>query len=535
MINRIDAFSVGLLNKLCYDYIQESDFLQFAYNRSHKLESYPAQIAEKKKNYPAYHRMQLVNAMRTKYQELGISEKQAPKVFQNLKALESENTFTVTTGHQLVLFGGPLFTTYKILTAVKLAEELSAQSTENKVVPVLWLASEDHDFEEIARFFVKDTWLNWELPHQGEAVGRLRIANLEPLIQQVQELLPDNHASRRLIQLIKSCYKEGELLANASFRFFHEYFKDLGLLVLDPDNPELKSLFRPIMEKDLATSTHFQVQQEGDKQLAAHYDLQINARACNLFLLDEAGKRNLLKKDSSGNSFSLSDSDQNFDLNNLLEILKSNPERFSPNVNLRPLYQECVLPNLAYVGGPAEIAYWLQLKPLFDANALCYPIPVLRHMQVIFPPGLNKRLEEMQLNPQDILLPLSKLEALFYEKQGDTEVPLLAEQILESWQRIYEEMTKVDGELSHETLQDKLEDKQELKELVKKYQQLRRKKHESKLLKLEGWRKELFPGGILQERNLILPEMEALYDSFWAARILDFVKPFEKGMLLEFC
>lgn len=182
-------------------------------------------------------------------------------------------------------------------------------------------------------------------------------------------------------KVLKSSYLESKNLAEATIKFYHFLFEKWGLIVLDPNCQVFKKELVSVIKQDLLTNEIYEAQLKSDKALEANYKLQINARAANFFYLDQSLGRRLIKK-SEGN-YLLGDQAWINDAVELEKHIEEYPERFSPNVNLRPVYQEIVLPNLAYVGGPAEIAYWLQLKPNFDSTGVQFPMLVPRFFATI--------------------------------------------------------------------------------------------------------------------------------------------------------
>ena len=316
------------------------------------LLKFEQQIALKKQSYAAAQRELLTKVLHQKYKSLTVSE----KLKSNLNLLEDSNTYTITTGHQLCLMTGPLYFIYKILHVIKLAEELKLAFPEQHFVPVYWIASEDHDFEEIRSFLLFGQKWTWESNQKG-AVGQFNTNDLQPLLQALAEKFqnqPDGEIHRLIEKLKNPNYGIG------FFEFVHELFSAYGLVIIDADNTPLKESAWPIWEKDLCTyDIHHAVIKQSKALEEQGLSTPIESKASNLFLLDNE-KRERIEKPTQ------------------FPFHKENSAQLSPNVVLRPLYQEWILPNLAYIGGPSEIAYWQQLPLAFATLDLPFPLTVRR-------------------------------------------------------------------------------------------------------------------------------------------------------------
>jgi bacillithiol biosynthesis cysteine-adding enzyme BshC len=381
MLERVNLNETPLINPLALDYLNKDAFLKDFHSYSHELSNYE-KLINAKSNFPVDRRNLLVDELLNQYANAGIKLKENSLVKKHILDLGNENTFTVTTGHQLVLFGGPLFTTYKILSTLKLAAELNKAYTEKSIVPVFWLASEDHDYEEIKNTYINGENLVWNTAHDAEPVGNLVLNGFENLIAELEQILPNSAQKTSHLKIIRDSYQDGFSLSKATLRYFHQVFEEWGLVIIEPSNPLFKAEMKSVMISDIIEHNSFKAQLVSDRILSEKYSLQIGAREVNFFYFTENGKRILLKKTQKG--FSLADSSQSFSTSEIVELIEKHPERFSPNVNLRPLYQETLLPNLAYIGGPAELAYWLQLKSIFDANKLPFPALVLRMLHLFW-------------------------------------------------------------------------------------------------------------------------------------------------------
>jgi bacillithiol biosynthesis cysteine-adding enzyme BshC len=311
----------------------------------------------------------LVRVLRSQYD--GLPAETA--VEQSLRDLARPDALTVTTGHQLVLFGGPLYVPFKLLNTVRVARELQA-ATGRPVVPVFWMATEDHDRAEVDHTYFNDHMLQW--PGQaGGAVGRMPLHGIGPAVEEAIAHLGEGAHALEMASLLREHYRPERTLAEAARGFVHALFGRFGILVLDADAPELKRLFAPVVKEELLNQVAERSVSFANARLSEQFTVQAHAREINLFHL-RPGHRSRIVLD--GDAFRVLDGGPSFTLDELLAEVDAHPERFSPNVLLRPVYQEVVLPNVAYVGGGGELAYWLQLKWIFQALQVPMPRVLLR-------------------------------------------------------------------------------------------------------------------------------------------------------------
>lgn len=341
-------------------------------------------------------------------QHLGLDS--ADKTLANIRALRDPHTFTVTTGHQLVLWGGPMFFVYKILSAIRLAEELQAQFPQHRFVPVYWMAGEDHDAEEINHYHPAFTNRVKYKGHFAGPVGR------HVLEQDIASTFPPH-----LADAVRRFFVPGVRYAHAFRQFVHHLFGHYGLVILDSDDRALKQLFVPALTRELFTPfAHDAVGQVNVNLHAQGYAIQATAREINLFWMED-GLRQRIEKDQNG-YFLVSNGEKmsrRFSEQELRDALKDAPEHFSPNVILRPAYQETILPNLAYIGGWGEFAYWMQLGSVFDALELPFPVLIPRMNASLLPAEDEALLAAQGLVMQDLTKPLHTLQEQIARKVWD--------------------------------------------------------------------------------------------------------------------
>jgi bacillithiol biosynthesis cysteine-adding enzyme BshC len=373
------------------------------------LESLTAQAREKKQAYSSKHREVLVHEL-----ELQLAQKLSESQRKNLDLLRLEDTFTITTGHQLTLFGGPMYLVYKVLHVVKLTEMWNKSQSEFKAVPVFWMASEDHDLDEVRSTHLFGKKFIWETDQTG-AVGRMKTTGLTEVLESFKELFAGKDAEIEALLKLESAYYAGFNQA-----FLSSLFAEFGVLVIQPDSAALKELFLPVMKREMEENCSFPAVSKMNAVLAKMgWEPQAQARVINLFHLSE-GKRSRIEK--SGDSFKMNDA--HWSAEELLKTVHNHPEQFSPNVILRPVYQETILPNLAYIGGGGEMAYWVQLKYVFAAHETVYPLIQQRNSLHVIDAGMQKRMEKLDFAVQDYFLAVDTLKKRFISENSAEEVDM---------------------------------------------------------------------------------------------------------------
>ena len=357
-LEETDCFS-----KTFTDYLAGKNELTSFYNQYPSIHSFNESIKSRK--FTRQKRDTLCSIVASQYSNFTPSS----TVSENIQSLKNANTFTITTGHQLNIFTGPLYFLYKIITAINTCKELKNKFPNYHFVPVYWMASEDHDFEEISYFHFEGKKISWETDQQG-AVGRFDPKGL----LEIARKLPAGAS------FFNDAYNESNL-AGAVRKYVNYLFGDEGVVVLDGDEADLKKSLIPIIEDDLFHhNSEKLVSKSSDLLNKSGHKTQVTAREINFFYLDN-GIRERIERTTQG--FHVVDTTIKFTGKEIKKLIQEHPEKFSPNVILRPLYQEIVLPNLAYIGGPSEIIYWLQLKGVFDHFEVPYPFFMPRNFGLI--------------------------------------------------------------------------------------------------------------------------------------------------------
>lgn len=502
MIFRRDAVSLretGRFQKIVCDYIDAEQFLREFYAHRPVPDAFAEAISLKSKQ--RINREALVAVFKRQYEAAGILD---DKLTEQIESLNQPNTFTVTTGQQAGILLGPLYTALKIVSAINLAKKLKSLYPGQNFVPVFWIATEDHDVEEIRHVYVQGKKLSWETGQNGP-VGRFSTAGLDKVIQEFGEIAGKSPKAVYLTKLLEEAHKL-PTLSLATRYLVHEFFGKEGLLILDADEPELKAEFAPVIREDILSEHSSRLVNDSKRRLEIRYKSQVAGREINFFYIGD-GYRCRIVKSASG--FETNDGRFSWTFEELKQEIDRNPGAFSPNVVMRPLYQELILPNLAYIGGGAEIAYWLELKGVFDYYKLPYPVLMLRNSVMLIDALNAHRVRNEKLKVADLFLSAEDLfrRQLLEERGGD----LLGKEVMGYLQKINEELRKkaeaIDNTLVAAADGSGKRIEYELERFRTKL--LRQLKKNSAVCRnrIETLLSALFPGGSLQERKESLPGM----------------------------
>jgi bacillithiol biosynthesis cysteine-adding enzyme BshC len=487
---RIAFQQTNQFDKIFLDYIAQQPALQAFYDLFPTIENFEQQITlQKAKSFSAAQRQQLHTALQKQYSHLSNPPQLA------LDLLLNENTFTVTTGHQLNIFTGVLYFHYKIITVINAAKQLRQKYPQYHFVPVYWMASEDHDAAEISYFKLFGKKYTWNTTNFSGAVGRFSPHSLQNVIDEVPEM---HH-------LFVKAYKESNTLAEATRLIVNELYGHEGLLVIDGDDAILKKQFVPHLQKELKEQTSFQAVQQTSAALEKlNYKTQVFAREINLFYLDHNLRERIVKEQEGENViYKVLNTSLHFSEQEIMQLVAESPEKFSPNVILRPLYQEVILPNVSYTGGPGELAYWLQLKGVFEAFEVPFPILLPRNHALFIHKKDVDKLEKNGLSIEDIFLSPQELKNKLVKILLQTPLDLAEEkQIFQlNFQGIVQKLTSVDTSLQGYTQARIKEVEHIIEQLEKRLQKAQEQKHETSIKQVLAIQEKLCPNGGLQERS----------------------------------
>jgi len=506
--------STQLFSKLINDYVEGKgtaiDFVQYAPN----VEGYQAAI-EGRKLHPI-DRGLLVEVLTAQYANLDPEA----AVQQHIELLKSDETFVVTTAHQPNLFSGPLYFFYKIIHAIQLAASLKKQFPQYNFVPVYYMGSEDADLDEVGSFNLDATRYQWSTKQTG-AIGRMMVDDaLLKLIQQLEgywSVLPQGKSA---LAILKEAYQKGKSINEATLSFVHAFFGPKGLLVLQPDDAKLKAAFIPVMEKELLTQFSHDAIQPAIAALSKAYHVQTEGRTLNLFYLKEQTRARIEKQ---GDQYIVVDTDIRFTQSEILTELHQYPERFSPNVILRGVYQETILPGVVFVGGGGELAYWMELKNVFQQVGVHYPLLQLRNSFLMMNQKQSAQWKVMQFEAHDLFKPILDLEVAYVKKHASEALHLndQMESLTNLYTVIKNEVVKVDPTLGAHAENLAHQAKAKLEELEKKMVRAERRKQAVAIQRIHRIKKELFPQDNLQERVENFSKWVGQYDQSWIETIME--------------
>ena len=372
---RLSYQETGRFSKLVLDYINQKESVKDFISEFPTIKNFRKQID--KKSNDIIDRELLFEALKEQNTKIDLSKSSQA----NLNLLKDNNTYTVTTGHQLCIFTGPLYFIYKIISTINLVNSLKSQYPSYNFVPVFWLASEDHDFDEISSINLFNKKVSWKTNQKG-SVGRMKLDDFDLVLDKLDDLMCNDKNYQYLREIFRNSYNKKNNLSEATRFLINQLFGSYGLLVIDGDDKKLKRKLIDVIDKDINENHFYKIISNTNKKIQKLYHKQAFVRPVNFFDISNNNRvriKNKIDKQKISNS----------------------PENYSPNVLLRPIYQEMILPNIAYVGGGGEISYWLQLRDVFSELSLSMPIIVLRNSVLFIDEKQSKKITDLGLNSID--------------------------------------------------------------------------------------------------------------------------------------
>ena len=511
---RIPYRQANAFSNIVLDYIDRAETLQPFYSNTPSIAGVQQQIKQRENDRTD--RQVLVNVLNEQYKSISPNE----KVNSNINKLAEENCFTITTAHQPNLFTGPLYFIYKILHTIKLAEHLQQSLPGYSFVPVYYMGSEDADFDELGHFYLDGEKKEWNTKQTG-AFGRMKTdKELIKIIETLNGQLGIYPHGEEIIQLLHDFFKEGETIQQATFKFIDALFVQYGLIVLIVDHPALKKQMTAIFRDDLLKQLASDIVEKTSAKLDENYKIQAKPREINLFyMVDEIRSRIEWVNDH----YVVHGTRLTFSKDQILNELEMHPERFSPNVILRAVFQETILPNIAFIGGGGELAYWLQLKALFNHYNVPFPVLVLRNSFLIIEEKWKNLAKKLNLGVDDIFLPVEEI--INKKVTEDSKLELSLNGTYQKSNDLYESLIKQAGSIDSTLIQhvEKLKTQQleKLKELEKKMLRAEKRKFGDQQRQIEKIKDRLFPKDGLQERYDNLLYYYAMYGPEFIQKIYD--------------
>jgi bacillithiol biosynthesis cysteine-adding enzyme BshC len=492
---KIPYSETGYFSKLICDYINQNPALSPFYQAPPAAESLMHQIKLKQAVFSQEQRTVLSSRLEKQYHQSAVSE----ATQKNIDALKNPNTFTITTGHQLNLFTGPVYFLYKIASVVNLCKTLAKKYPSYNFVPVYWMATEDHDFEEINHFFFKGKKIAWQKDAKGP-VGEIDTQGLGTVFSEFAKVLGDSVSEKYIKELFSNTYLKHTNLADATRFLVNELFAKEGLVIIDGNDAELKKQFVPVAKNEIENQLSYKIITHTTSQLvAAGYHEQVHPRELNLFYCKPGIRERIVAKPGG---FSVLNTSLFFTKETLLSALQENPAYFSPNALLRPVYQEIVLPNLGYVGGGGELAYWFQLKDYFKKISVPFPILLLRNSVLFVSEKISKKLKKLDVPVEKLFLSPEALTAWFTKKNSELKIDFLPQKELlkNQFKALYVVASKTDKSFLGAVAAQEKKQLKGLETLEKRLLKAEKKQLKDKIDRLLALREALFPNRNLQER-----------------------------------
>ena len=495
-------------------------FLDYVYEYENVAAFYPKNYREQEK-YPA-HFHEVVSRSRIFSDEIaGIIthqyslEEPSAKTLENLQLLKQKNTIAILTGQQLGILGGPLYTVYKIITAIKLCASLKSQYPEYNFVPVFWLEADDHDYEEVRHIQILDKEnafrrisypIDESFDEEKGTVGDLRFTEaINGFFAELEENLRPTEFTGSILDALKATYSEGKTFKSAFRELLFGLFDAHGLIMFDPQDIQIKRLLRPVFQKEIHNYLlHAEKVVARSAALEDVYHAQVKVRPLNLFYHLDKGRYAIDPDDEGG--FRLRKKRVKFTHEELLQLADEFPERFSPNVLLRPICQDYLFPTGFYIGGPAEVSYFAQIMPLYNLFSIPEPIIFPRASVTLIEKNIAGILEKFYLTLRDVYLNQSSLQekvmnSILSVNLNDTfsELELKITGLMDELKAKLQSLDRTTADASEKY---KVKLVSSLVELKSKAMESEKRKHEIVIRQLQKLVDSVYPQEALQERQL---------------------------------
>jgi bacillithiol synthase len=504
--SNVSYSSTNFFSKIVNDYTQFNDSLKpFVVDFPSKV-AFEKKIEERKKL--SCNRNKLVEVITQQYQNISLTSIQN----NNLDLLLQENCFTVTTAHQPNIFTGPLYFIYKIVHAIKLSEELKYLFPENNFVPIYYMGSEDADLDELGNFTIDGYKRTWQTNQTG-SVGRMLVDDaFLKLIHDFSHQLNVLPFGKELSELMATSYTKATPIQQATLKLVNKLFANYGLLIIIPDNALLKTTFNEIVTKELVEQFSHKAVEATNIELSKHYNIQAAGRDINLFyLIDD--KRERIEKEE--NFYVVKALEKTFTQKQILHELEVHPERFSANVILRPVFQETILPNIAFIGGGGELAYWMQLKKVFDAVNTSFPILVLRNSFLLIEDRHQQKIQKIGFNDielfEDDAILLKKMVTI--QSKNNWHIEQEIEQLKLVFNSLNNKANAIDTTLIDHVQSVLVTTQKKLKGIEAKLYRAEKRKFTTQHEQIKNIKSSLFPNNNLQERVENFSSFYAKYGS----------------------
>ncbi len=525
MRKQIPFNTIPQLSKSDLAYATADPILEPFFKYNVDIQSFEKVISDKKSQN--INRKLLVEVLKKQYEDFDFSEKTAA----NIALLGKENTFTVTTAHQPSLLLGPIYFIHKIASTINLARQLNVKYPENNFVPMFVIGGEDHDFEEASSINLFGKKLTWQTDETG-AVGMMQTENLKNVLEELKPILGESENANTIFALIEKNYTSQKIYHTATQGLINDLFGKYGLLVLNPNDKALKTNFIPFILKEILEQPSQKLVESTQQSLGnLGFKAQAFPREINLFYLKEQLRERIVFEEDT---YKVLNTDYTFSREEIVKEVENYPERFSPNVVLRPLYQEVTLPNLAYIGGGGEIAYWLERKIQFEFFDVNFPMLIRRNSAVIIDEASRKKMEKLDLSYEDLFQDSDFLTKKYVTKNASSELNILQEKtaLKAIFDRIENIAKEVDTTLTSAVAAESVKQLAALDQLENRLVRTEKQKHEVAINQIKNLLQKFCPNNGLQERfDNFLPYYVKYGDKLFEI-LIENLNPLEQGFIV---
>jgi len=513
-------------DKLILDYLNKDAFLRKFYAFEDDIEGIKERIDSYENRY--IDRNLLKTVIIGQYRSSGIEV--TKNVAKNLELLTDSKTFTVTAGHQLNIFGGPLYVIYKLIATIKLSEELKKKFPENNFVPVYWMATEDHDIEEISSVSLFGKTFKWNSTWKGPA-GNMPLSGLQDVFNELKNVFGSSAHTEELSSIITSSYFKSTNLADATRKWINALLGTYGLIILDGNDSSLKKQFTNVFKDEITNQSSSSILNSTTTELGKKYHPQVKPREINLFYMGENFRERIIKENDI---YKILNTNIIFSRDEILKEIDANPQKFSPNVVMRPVYQECILPNISFVGGPTEISYWLELKGLFEHHQVPMPVLIHRSSALIIEKNISNKLQKLSISNSEVFQTVDDLIKNYIHKTDHKhpEFQIASATITGEFAKLKNAVSLVDVTLKAAVEAESQKVTTSLHSLEEKILRSLKKKNETEVNQIRKIKEKLFPNNKLQERHDSFLQYYLNWGSEFVEILMENFNPLEKEFII---
>ena len=523
VVSQIPLHSIPGFSKLVSDYLLGNPELKHLYKYDFNIDSFAQVIADKAKDNTD--RELLVRVLKKQYANVEMTDHTSL----NIELLLSPKTFTITAAHQPCLLLGPVFNIYKIASTINLAAQLKAKYPDNNFVPVFWMGTEDHDFDELGNTYIYGKKVEWPAAEgEGGAYGRRKLNGLGKVLDEAQTIIGDS--GKPLVDKLREGVSKFETFGPYTRFLINELFGETGLVVIDQDDAELKKKFSPIIADELKNSSSVKAIDSTIKWLGSKYSVQAAPREINLFYLGDNSRERIIR---TADGYEVNNTNLRFSEAELLSLATDQPELFSPNVILRPVYQELILPNLAFIGGAGEVSYWMELKSVFEHHKINFPMLVMRSSMTAINNSIEKKINKLGLSAIGFFGNEDQVISSFVKSKLSADVQFDGEKkdLAELFDSFVEKAEKVDPTLKATVFAEKQKQLNALEALEGKIVKAEKRKQEESINQIKTLFQTFQPNQSWQERvENFIPFY--LKDNNFINDAVKYADPFSRSMLI---